>query len=866
MNRSLLSLIAFVLVAGLATAATEDAETPVTVPVAKALQLGPLPLLLPAFHDNEKHGVTLDGLIEARSLELAGLRPQDGTRILLSGGETARWDGSKTPFGFEKPESAAAEAWVVFYLRCDRWLEAQLFIEAPETVLLQAWLDGKSVELDEVFADAITKEGAKERKGSLELEIGTRLVVIRSVVAADLEETWSLAPRLELANGTPNEALTVTTDSHGPADIHRILDAPRANSARISPDGSLAAIKLSEYAPDGERHSWIEIRAVKDGSLVTTWRGSEAGGLQWAPDGKRLSFTLRNEKKTDLWLFDVETGETTPLLRAVENMGSYRWAPDGAFVVYGVNVEAEKDDREVKRLVNPADRQGWYRDRSYLVMATVPSGVTRRLTAGPLSPGGWSISPDSERLLFFLSDQDLEGGRPYFSSELWELDLQTFTAEMVLDDRWIGSAEYGPDNNVILLSGSPSAFGGLGRKLPDGVQANDYGGQLYLFDRRSGEASPLSLDLRPDVAGSWWSLDDGLVYALCTDTQFRNVYRCDPKTAEWERVDTGVEYTSQFDLARRGRTAVVRGSGATTPWQVFAVDLKKNKPRLFLDPGQDAWRDVTFGDVTYWQAPLPDGELLDGRIYWPVDHDPSKTYPVIVYYYGGTSPVTVDFGGRYPKNVWSGQGYIVYVPEPSGATGYGQEFAARHVNDWGKRTAWEVIESTKAFLAAHPSADSERVGCMGASYGGFLTMYVTTQTDIFAAAVSHAGISSISSYWGEGLWGYAYGARALAGAFPWTDRDLYVEQSALFHADKITTPLLLVHGDSDTNVPLGESDQIFTALKLLGREVEYVQIQGQNHHILDHDQRIVWNDTILAYFAKWLKGRDGWWGAMYPEE
>ncbi len=238
---------------------------------------------------------------------------------------------------------------------------------------------------------------------------------------------------------------------------------------------------------------------------------------------------------------------------------------------------------------------------------------------------------------------------------------------------------------------------------------------------------------------------------------------------------------------------------------------------------------------------------------------------MIVYYYGGTSPVTVDFGGRYPKNVWTGQGYIVYVPEPSGATGYGQEFAARHVNDWGRITAMEVIEGTKAFLAEHASADPEHVGCIGASYGGFLTEYVITQTDLFAAAVSHAGISSISSYWGEGLWGYAYGARALADAFPWDRRDVYVEQSALFHADKITTPLLLVHGDSDTNVPVGESDQLFTALKLLGREVEYVQIQGQDHHILDHDQRIVWNDTILAFFAKWLKGRDGWWQAMYPD-
>ncbi len=358
-----------------------------------------------------------------------------------------------------------------------------------------------------------------------------------------------------------------------------------------------------------------------------------------------------------------------------------------------------------------------------------------------------------------------------------------------------------------------------------------------------------------------------MIYARCTDTQYANVYRLKPGKGapHWEKIDTGFGVTNEIALPRAGRTAVARGSDATVPNQVRTVDLKGGKPRLLLDPGARNWADVVFGKSEPWPATLPGGEVLDGRIWYPPHFDPARTYPVIVYYYGGTSPIDVSFGGRYPKNVWAGEGYVVYVPEPSGATGYGQEFAARHVNDWGQRTAKEVIEGTKAFLAAHPWADADHVACMGASYGGFLTEYVITQTDIFAAAVSHAGISSISSYWGEGLWGYDYGARALANAFPWSDRDLYVQQSALFNADKIHTPLLLVQGDSDTNVPIGESDQLFTALKLLGRPVEYVQIKGQDHWILDHDQRIVWNDTILAFLARYLKERPAWWEAVQPE-
>lgn len=833
------------------------AGEPVEVAVDDVLCLGPLPLPLPAFHDADKAGVSLDDLATEPTLDVAMLRPRKGDSIPLAGHGKTSWRQAGVPVTLEI-EDTAAEAWLAFYVRSDRWQETKLTVDVPDSVHLKAWLNGEPVELKD------TDDTAKQ--GSLELTMGVHLVLLRTVAAADLEVDWTLAPTLERAADLPADALSTTTDSRRVTDIDLILDTPHVRSASISPDGTLAAIRIQERPGGGDVQNWLEIRDVKTGDLVTTWRGGEPGGLDWAPDSTRLSFTLRDDDKTDLWLFDIATGETSRLLRGIEHMGGYKWAPNGRFVVYSVRVEAEKGDRKVKRIESPADRQPGHRDRSYLVMAAVPEGITRRLTAGPLSPGSWSISPDSRKLLFFLGDQDLAGGRPYFSSELWELDLETFAAEKILDDRWIGGAEYGPKADVLLLQGSPSAFDGLGRNLPADVQANDYGGQLYLYDRGQNKATPLTMDLVPAVGGFWWSLDDGLVYALCTDTQFHTVWRCNPKKADWSRVDTGVEYTNQFDLARKSRTALARGTSVTTPNKVYSVDLKKGTPRLLLDPGVEHWADVAFGTVTYWKAPLPDGESLDGRIYWPADHDPAEQYPVIVYYYGGTSPVTVDFGGRYPKNVWAGQGYIVYVPEPSGATGYGQEFAARHVNDWGKRTAWEVIESTKAFLAAHPSADPDHVGCIGASYGGFLTEYVITQTDMFAAAASHAGISSISSYWGEGLWGYVYGARALADAFPWSDRDLYIEQSALFHADKIHTPLLLVHGDGDTNVPVGESDQLFTALKLLGREVEYVQIQGQDHWILDHDQRIVWNDTILAFFAKWLKDRDGWWEALYPEE
>ena len=219
----------------------------------------------------------------------------------------------------------------------------------------------------------------------------------------------------------------------------------------------------------------------------------------------------------------------------------------------------------------------------------------------------------------------------------------------------------------------------------------------------------------------------------------------------------------------------------------------------------------------------------------------------------------------YTPQLFASRDYVVYVVNPSGTTGYGQEFSARHVNAWGKRTADEIIEGTKEFCRQHPFVDDKKIGCLGASYGGFMTQLLQTKTDIFAAAVSHAGISNVTSYWGEGFWGYSYNAVAAAKSYPWTDPELYTQQGSLFNADKIHTPLLLLHGTVDTNVPIGESIQLFNALKVLGRTVEFITVEDQNHVITDYNKRKLWQNTIMAWFAKWLQDDPQWWDSMYGD-
>jgi len=840
MKRALILLL--ILLAAAASLAAE--RTPVSID--SWLRLGPDAVVLPAFGDEETGAFGNDEVLGSPSLNVAALAPVAGEN---------GWRKASTKKGLlELKAKGPAEAWLAAYVTVDSYLEPDL--EVVATHPLKAYVDG--VEL--TLAD---KDGAKT--GAMKLTRGTHLIVLHTLRDAEVEEAWTVAGAVTLEADAPGMAIHPSVDPTRAVTIQDVLDYTRISSTDLSPDGTMVIVGMGEIDADGKSTSWRELRSVKDGSLIATWRGDRSG-VQWHPDGDAVSYTTNSDKKTTVWLHDLATNEITAVVRGLEHFQDYCWNPDGESLVYQFGVDPEEHKGGTRRLSAIEDRFPWFQNRSYLVEFTVASGRSRRLTAGDESVGGWEFDADGSHMIFGRGFP-VPTERPYSRTEWFELDLKTLETERLLaeEEQWIDSVEYGPDADTLILSGAPSAFGGLGRDLPDGVVANDYGGQLYRYSRKNAEATPLTVDFDPDIQGAVWHAPSKRLVARIADKQYVRL-AVGTIDGEWTVLDTGVDVIAGWEVADDADTIVAYGTRADAPLKLYAFDVKGSSPRLLLDPGAARFEHVTFGDVEPFVAELPDGMQLDGRVHYPRDYEPGRTYPVIVYYYGGTSPITRDFGGRYPKNVWAGNDYFVYIPNPSGATGYGQEYAARHVNDWGKLTAPEVIAGTEAFLAAYPDANPEAVGCCGASYGGFLTMYLTTQTDMFAAAISHAGISNISSYWGEGYWGYAYGARALANAFPWNAKDLYVEQSPLFHADDIHTPLLLLHGFVDTNVPKGESDGLYIALKMLGRDVEYVQVAGQDHHILDHGKRIEWNDTILAYFDWKLKGDGSWWKALYSDD
>ena len=138
------------------------------------------------------------------------------------------------------------------------------------------------------------------------------------------------------------------------------------------------------------------------------------------------------------------------------------------------------------------------------------------------------------------------------------------------------------------------------------------------------------------------------------------------------------------------------GLSASNSQRLYTYNLKNDASSCLIDLSKEILRDVTLGEVQDWNFVSAQGDTIYGRFYLPPHFDATKKYPMIVNYYGGTTPTARVMESRYPSHVYAGLGYIVYIIQPSGATGFGQEFSARHVNAWGKLTADEIIEGTKS--------------------------------------------------------------------------------------------------------------------------------------------------------------------------
>ena len=667
---------------------------------------------------------------------------------------------------------------------------------------------------------------------------------------------------IQVVFDTPTSITYQLTPNH-PYMVHDLTDGKRVRGINLSADGQFVCVSYQTTDRGGNTRWNYELRDVKSGRLIS----QPSRNPRWMP--KSIAW-LEEEKEGShrvLYKVDPKAGARTRFAYDIPE-GSYTVSPTEDYLIFTLEEEGPQEDKEVFEILEMDDRQPGWRKRNYLAKYDIKTGITQRITFGNKGEYLYDISQDGSKLLV-ISNRSRLTKRPTTVSDVFVMDAQTLKVDTLLSGaEFLGGGSFSPDGSQILFVGNPEAFNRIGCQLPAEVTPSMTENELFLFDIASKQVKPLTKDFDPSIDDVDWSWADGQIYFSAEDRDYVNMFVLNPKTGNIAKLPVKGDYTYRFNMAAHAPVLAYLSYKTMEPASAYVATIKNAKfnAHSSMFNGAEALGDAEIGTCQDWNFTNSKGDTVYGRLYLPKDFDATKKYPMIVYYYGGCSPVSRYFESPYAPQYWNSLGYVAYILEPSGATGFGQEWASRHVNTAGRGPAEDIIEGTKKICEAHPFINKDKIGCMGASYGGFMTQYLQTQTDIFAAAVSHAGIANHTSYWGEGYWGYNYSEVSMANSYPWSHRQLYVDQSPLFNADKIHTPLLLLHGNADTNVPLIESLQMFTALKLLGREVSLVEVEGENHHILDYSKKEKWLATQMAWFQKWLKDDPTWWDALYPKK
>lgn len=746
-------------------------------------------------------------------------------------------------------------------IRSERFAKGNISVTSP--VPFAILLDGKEVASKHEVDDSVSS--SSERKASVRLE-PERDYVLSVRLLSNVSD--SIAPTVKVVY-EPDEEFKNVGFKSSPTMKHRMkLDdteyANRISSMQFSPDGRFMVTDYYDSYDATHHRLYSTITDMKTGKVVNsngnTW-------MNWMPNSNTLYYTNENVDGYDVYFVDPVSGKEE-LKYTNFPVGRFSWSPDASYIIYTKRADGISESGPLRRYASPDDRIVGDRNRSYLMLYRPETGLAEQITFGNHSSYLNDISPDGKKLLISTSQQD-PTTRPFSRSCIYELDLTTMKADTIVapGPSFVNSAMYSPNGKQLLLTGSAAAFDKIGQRTGKLPIANDYDAQLFIMDRATGKVEAITSEFDPSIESLIaWNRADNKIYFTAAKGFDVPLYVYDPTTKKFTNLDAAVDYVTRASMPEKSaRYIAYTGDSYQYAGRGYVLDLKTGKSTLAGAPNTVNEDKIDFGRIEDWNFTSKDGNVIEGIICYPPDFDPEKKYPMIVYYYGGTSPCQRRMLQPYTPELLASRDYIVYILNPSGTYGYGQEFSARHVNAWGEYTTSDIIEGVEKICAEHPFINKDKIGCMGASYGGFTTQYLQTLTPLFAAAVSHAGISNVTSYWGEGYWGYSYNSVAAADSYPWNNPDLFTKHGSLFNADKINTPLLLLHGTADTNVPIGESIQLFNALRILGKDVEFVSVDGENHFISDYPKRQLWQNTIMAWFAKYLQDDPTWWNDLYPE-
>jgi dipeptidyl aminopeptidase/acylaminoacyl peptidase len=650
-----------------------------------------------------------------------------------------------------------------------------------------------------------------------------------------------------------------------PADVADLIEV---GSPRLSPDGRTVAFVVTTVDTEANDYrSRIWLGPVNGSAPPRPFTAGEGRDTipAWSPDGRWLAFASKVGEDARLKVIAVDgRGEARTVATSKEDFQNAAWSPDGERLAYSVRVRDARYDhdkpkdqpaRRIDRFFFRLENVGWTIDRPAHIFTVdvARDAAPVQLTFGDSDDHGLSWSPDGRAIAFAGSrhaDWDIDRAEDLFSigvdSPGAEPRRLTETAMTYSSPSW------SPDGGRVAF-----LFGG------DPLVAPTHS-QVGVLDLGTGEVALLTTDLdrqcAPFVAGArqpLWVGDD-LLFGV-EDAGDTHVYRvaADGK-GKPERVTTGERCVTGWDAA--GGVVAFTAGTATTFTELYVIDPDGAERRL-TELGSAFAAKRAIAAPERFNAVSADGAEVDAWMIRPVGFQPGQRYPMLLNIHGG--PFT-QYANRFfdEFQVEAAAGYAVVYANPRGSSGYSQAWGRairgpRAEPDpgsgWGGVDYDDLMAVTDEAVARFDFVDPDRLGVMGGSYGGYMTSWIIGHTSRFKAACSERAVNNLLTM--EHTSDIATVFEDYVGARHLDDPDEYRRQSPITYVRDIDTPVLIIHSELDLRCPIEQSEELFIALRLLGKDVEYVRFPGESHELTRGGaprHRVERFEILLDYFARHL--------------
>jgi dipeptidyl aminopeptidase/acylaminoacyl peptidase len=661
---------------------------------------------------------------------------------------------------------------------------------------------------------------------------------------------------------------------------------------RISPDGRRIAFVVTSI--DEHKHNYrssIWIVPANDGEAQQfTSAAANASSPAWSPDGRWLAFVSEREGeaankdekeakklgkgKPQIWLIPTDGGEAHQLSHMQHGASNPVWSPDSKYILFNASTgpaDEEAEDGKPLPKVRVIDRL-WYRldgvgfiheRRSHLFLIDITGGEAQQ--AQQLTDGDWddsdpAWSPDGSRIAFTSSRAE----------DRWRLpnpDLCTLAISdgkpgdlRCLTDGTIScsSPAWSPDGKTIaFLAALKLRSGGHTDLYTISVNAGHSKATCLSWEFEGSLSDWTNSDVGDEhlAPAPAWSADGRTLFALASHRGATRVFAISINGAGKQppTLTPGDIHVRDMSVDRAaGKMALLIGSPTRVQEIYTRSTTASGELRRLTGFNEDFLSELALSVPEYMAYTGADGWPMDGWVMKPYDFDPSKKYPLVVEIHGG--PATqYGYGFFHEMQLLAAAGYVVLCTNPRGSLGYGRDFSLAVRGAWGEKDSLDIMAGVDALLQKG-YIDEQRMGVTGGSYGGFMTNWLIGHNDRFKAAVTDRSVTNLASDFGSCDFGWTFADDEL-DTTPWEDLERYMHMSPISYVQNMHTPLLILHSEQDLRCSIEQAEQLFAALKYLGREVLFVRFEGQSHGLSrgGHPKlRLERLRHILGWFEKYL--------------